>query len=230
MSNTPTTLQPRQYQRLLVKAVRRIPAHSPVWTDHRQSDPGVTMVQLFAWVAESLGVRPDKLPISGRLRMRRAAAHLRRNSGPPRLLVTGGTRRTRHAAIGFIADALGLALARVDFSGVKRKYIGETEKNLDRQIAVADPAAIILLFDEADALFGRRSAVRDSHDRYANQALSHLWQRAERYEGLVILTTNRLPRRGARRWRGLRLDLSRPGRRPMRGANRFRACRSSGNR
>lgn len=212
MSNTPTTLQSRQYQRLLVKAVRRIPAHSPVWTDHGQSDPGVTIVQLFAWVAESLGVRPDKLPVSGRWHIRRPAAHLRRSSGAPRLLVTGGTRRTRHAAIGFIADALGLALARIDLSGVKRKYIGETEKNLDRQIAAADPAAIILLFDEADALFGRRSAVRDSHDRYANQALSYLWQCADGYEGLVILTTNRLPRRNARRWRGLRLDLSRPGR------------------
>jgi hypothetical protein len=201
----------RQYDRLLENALRRIPAHSPVWTDHRQSDPGVTLVQLFAWVAETLGVRPDAIPRSARFRLRALAARLRRDAGPPRLLVSGGTRRARQAAAGFVADRLGLALRRIDVRKLTRKYIGETEKNLREQIAAADPDAVILLFDEADALFGRRTAVKDSHDRYANQAVAHLWHGLDRYEGLIVVTTKRRVRVGASRWRGLRLDLRRPG-------------------
>ncbi len=206
-----TVLQSRRYLQLIDHAMSRIPAHSPTWTDHRQSDPGVTLLQLFASVAESLGVRPDAIPPSSRLRVRALAARPRREAGPPRLLVSGGTRRARQAAIGFIADRLGLSLRRIDVRKLTRKYIGETEKNLRELIAVADPTAVILLFDEADALFGRRTAVKDSHDRYANQALSHLTRWLDCYEGLILVATKRRVRVGARRWRGLRLDLRRPG-------------------
>jgi SpoVK/Ycf46/Vps4 family AAA+-type ATPase len=74
---------------------------------------------------------------------------------------------------------------------VVSKYIGETEKNLRRVFDAADDGAAILLFDEADALFGKRSEVKDSHDRYANIEVSYLLQRMETYRGLAILTTNR---------------------------------------
>jgi SpoVK/Ycf46/Vps4 family AAA+-type ATPase len=71
------------------------------------------------------------------------------------------------------------------------KYIGETEKNLRRVFDAADAGAAILLFDEADALFGKRSEVKDSHDRFANIEISYLLQRMETYRGLAVLTTNR---------------------------------------
>ena len=80
---------------------------------------------------------------------------------------------------------------RVDLSAVVSKYIGETEKNLSRLFDAAEAANVILLFDEADALFGKRSEVKDSHDRYANLEAGYLLQRVESYRGLVILTTNR---------------------------------------
>jgi SpoVK/Ycf46/Vps4 family AAA+-type ATPase len=83
-----------------------------------------------------------------------------------------------------------LDLYRVDLSQVVSKYIGETEKNLRRVFDAAEEGGAILLFDEADALFGKRSEVRDSHDRYANIEISYLLQRMESYHGLAILTTN----------------------------------------
>jgi ATP-dependent 26S proteasome regulatory subunit len=81
-------------------------------------------------------------------------------------------------------------LYRIDLSAVVSKYIGETEKNLRRIFDAADSGGVILLFDEADALFGKRSEVKDSHDRYANIEVSYLLQRMESYRGLAILTTN----------------------------------------
>ena len=70
------------------------------------------------------------------------------------------------------------------------KFIGETEKNLDRVFAVAEATGAVLFFDEADALFGKRTTVKDSHDRYANQEVSYLLERIEAYPGLVVITTN----------------------------------------
>src|SRR5262249_59054368 len=81
-------------------------------------------------------------------------------------------------------------LYRIDLSSVVSKYIGETEKNLRRVFDAAENSGAILLFDEADALFGKRSEVKDSHDRYANIEVSYLLQRMEVYRGLAILTTN----------------------------------------
>jgi AAA+ superfamily predicted ATPase len=99
-----------------------------------------------------------------------------------------GTGKTMAAEI--IASELGLDLYKIDLSGVVSKYIGETEKNLDRIFAAAENANAILFFDEADALFGKRSEVRDSHDRYANIEISYLLQKMEQYEGVAILATN----------------------------------------
>lgn len=99
-----------------------------------------------------------------------------------------GTGKTMAAEI--IANELGLDLYRIDLSSVVSKYIGETEKNLEKIFSTAEHANAILLFDEADALFGKRSEVRDSHDRYANTEISYLLQRMEQYEGISILATN----------------------------------------
>jgi SpoVK/Ycf46/Vps4 family AAA+-type ATPase len=99
-----------------------------------------------------------------------------------------GTGKTLAAEV--LAGELQLDLYRIDLSQVVSKYIGETEKNLARIFAAAEDGGAILLFDEADALFGKRSEVKDSHDRYANVEVSYLLQRMEAYSGLAILTTN----------------------------------------
>jgi ATPase family associated with various cellular activities (AAA) len=99
-----------------------------------------------------------------------------------------GTGKTLAAEV--LANELGLTLYRIDLSAVVSKYIGETEKNLRKVFDAAEDAGAILLFDEADALFGKRSDVKDSHDRYANIEVSYLLQRMEAYRGLAILTTN----------------------------------------
>src|SRR5204862_4546047 len=89
-----------------------------------------------------------------------------------------------------LARDLGLDLFRIDLATVVSKYIGETEKNLERIFTAADGSNAILFFDEADALFGKRSEVSDSHDRYANIEVAYLLQRMEAYPGAVILATN----------------------------------------
>jgi len=99
-----------------------------------------------------------------------------------------GTGKTLAAEI--IANELGLDLYRIDLASMVSKYIGETEKNLRRVFDAAEDSGAVLLFDEADALFGKRSEVKDSHDRYANIEVSYLLQRMEAYRGLAILTTN----------------------------------------
>ncbi|HUX87614.1 MAG TPA: ATP-binding protein [Chloroflexota bacterium] len=99
-----------------------------------------------------------------------------------------GTGKTMAAEI--VAGALGLEMYRIDLSAVVSKYIGETEKNLERIFRAADQGDAVLLFDEADALFGKRSEVKDAHDRYANVEIAYLLQRLEEYNGVAILTTN----------------------------------------
>jgi SpoVK/Ycf46/Vps4 family AAA+-type ATPase len=103
-------------------------------------------------------------------------------AGPP------GTGKTMAAEV--IAHELGLDLYKIDLSTMVSKYIGETEKNLSKIFTEAENSNSILFFDEADALFGKRSEVRDSHDRYANIEIGYLLQRMEEYEGVVILATN----------------------------------------
>ncbi len=99
-----------------------------------------------------------------------------------------GTGKTMAAEV--IANELKLDLYKIDLSTVVSKYVGETEKNLERIFTEAQTSNAILFFDEADALFGKRSEVRDSHDRYANIEISYLLQRMEMYDGVAILATN----------------------------------------
>ena len=99
-----------------------------------------------------------------------------------------GTGKTMSAEV--LAHDLGLDLYVIDLSTVVDKYIGETEKNLDRIFTEADRVNGVLLFDEADALFGKRSEVKDARDRYANVEVAYLLQRMESFDGVAILTTN----------------------------------------
>jgi len=99
-----------------------------------------------------------------------------------------GTGKTLAAEV--VAGELGLDLYKVDLSAVVSKYIGETEKNLERIFGAAAAGDLVLFFDEADALFGKRSEVSDAHDRYANIEVAYLLQRLETYDGLVVLATN----------------------------------------
>ena len=99
-----------------------------------------------------------------------------------------GTGKTMAAEV--LANELRLNLYRIDLSAVVSKYIGETEKNLRRLFDAAEDGGAILFFDEADALFGKRSEVKDSHDRYANIEINYLLQRMEAFRGLAILATN----------------------------------------
>jgi predicted nucleic acid-binding protein len=103
-------------------------------------------------------------------------------SGPP------GTGKTLAAHV--IADSLGMDLYQVDLSSIVDKYIGETEKNLERVFAEAEATNAVLFFDEADALFGSRSEVRDAKDRYANQEIAYLLQRMEQFDGITVLASN----------------------------------------
>ena len=89
-----------------------------------------------------------------------------------------------------LAHELDVDLYRIDLAGMVSKYIGETEKNLRMVFDLAEQTGALLLFDEADALFGKRSEVRDSHDRYANIEIDYLLTRIEAYRGLALLTTN----------------------------------------
>lgn len=99
-----------------------------------------------------------------------------------------GTGKTLAAQA--LAREPGLDVFRVDLASVASKYLGETEKNLDAIFADAERSGAVLLFDEADALFGKRSEVKDSHDRYANIEVAYLLQRIEAFNGIAILTTN----------------------------------------
>jgi hypothetical protein len=105
-------------------------------------------------------------------------------------LFTGPSGTGKTMAVEVLARALDLDVYRIDLSGVVSKYIGETEKNLDRVFRAAESANAVLFFDEADALFGKRSEVHDAHDRYANIEISYLLQKMEEYEGLAVLATN----------------------------------------
>jgi hypothetical protein len=117
------------------------------------------------------------------------SAHGRRGLGLSALFSgPSGTGKTLAAEV--LAAELGVDLYRIDLSAVVSKYIGETEKNLKQVFDAAETGGCLLLFDEADALFGKRAEVKDSHDRYANIEVGYLLQRMESFQGLAILTTN----------------------------------------
>jgi ATP-dependent 26S proteasome regulatory subunit len=105
-------------------------------------------------------------------------------------MLLNGASTDNAAAAQAVANDTGRELYRIDLSAVVSKYIGETEKNLDAIFNSADSKQWILFFDEADSLFGKRSEVKDSHDRYANAEVAYLLQRLEKFHGLAIFATN----------------------------------------
>lgn len=125
---------------------------------------------------------------SQRQTLKEISMHARDNREAIVLFGVNGTGKTIAAEV--IAGRLKRDLYRVDLSKIVSKYIGETEKNLSRLFNAAESAGAILLFDEAEALFGKRSEVKDAHDRYANLEISYLLQRLESFDGLAILATN----------------------------------------
>ena len=110
---------------------------------------------------------------------------------PIRALFSGPSGTGKTLAAEFFARKLEVTLCRIDVGAVVSNYIGETEKNLHRLFNEAEDSSAILLLDEADALFGKRSQVKDSHDRYANRALDYLCERLENFQGPIILACNR---------------------------------------
>ena len=106
------------------------------------------------------------------------------------LVLSGSTALRRRKSAEMLAETLKVDLFRVDVSAVLSQYIGETEKNMNAVFDKAEASGAILFFDEADALFGKRSEVKDAHDRYANAETAHFLQRIESHNGMVILTTN----------------------------------------
>ncbi len=122
-----------------------------------------------------------------------------------------GTGKTMAAQV--VARSLGMKLYRVDLAGVVNKYIGETEKRLKQVFDACERANVLLFFDEADALFGQRTQVKDAHDRFANIEIDYLLQRMEQFEGIAVLATNRkgdLDKAFLRRIRFL-IDFQQPG-------------------
>ncbi len=107
-----------------------------------------------------------------------------------RALFVGPSGTGKSLAVGWLATRLGLPLYRVDLASVTSKYIGETEKNLAQLFARAEHAEVVLMFDEADSLFGKRIDVKDSNDRFANAQTNYLLSRIESYEGIAVLTSN----------------------------------------
>jgi SpoVK/Ycf46/Vps4 family AAA+-type ATPase len=138
----------------------------------------------------STGVRLADLRVPGSSRAALTALAASRQHG--RLVLLSGPRgpgKTRAAEA--LANALGLAAYRLDMTRVVSQYIGETEKNIDRVFGAADAAGAVLFFDEADALFGKRTEVRDAHDRYANQEIAYFLQRLDAHRGMVVLASTR---------------------------------------
>ena len=148
------------------------------------------MVQILKTLVERIDPRSRLQSIGLQDAVRRQLAPLLvgKASGVALFHGPSGTGKTLAALA--IARELDVQVLRIDLSRVVSKYIGETEKNLAAVFAEAERSGVVLLFDEADALFGKRSDVRDSHDRYANVEVSYLLQRIEAFGGLAILTTN----------------------------------------
>jgi ATP-dependent 26S proteasome regulatory subunit len=135
------------------------------------------------WIEPEL--RPSSLPAFQLDRVAKTA-----RAGRTSVLLTSANPATTLLAGRSLAEALGRELYRIDLKRIVSKYIGETEKHIDQVFAAAEPLRAVLLFDEADALFGKRSDTGDSHDQFANQEVSYLLKRMEAFDGLVILTTN----------------------------------------
>jgi SpoVK/Ycf46/Vps4 family AAA+-type ATPase len=150
---------------------------------HRAVEKGVRRILPGAgWDAIDLPGRELK-------RLRSIAAGARISPAPVLFIGPRGTGKTLAAEV--VAGALGTGLLQVDLAATVSKYIGETEKNLERVFKEAESSGAVLLLDEADALFGKRGGVKDSHDRFANIEIGFLLQRMEEYRGLAILAVGR---------------------------------------
>lgn len=125
------------------------------------------------------------LPASSVAKLRNIAPE-----GGGTVILTAPPGAHRAQAAEALARKIGRDLVRVDLSRLVSRFIGETEKNLDRLFADAAASGAVLLFDEADALFGKRSGIKDSHDRYANVDISYLLQKLEAHGGVVVLASN----------------------------------------
>ena len=135
-------------------------------------------------------IEPElRLPARFRVPLSELALFIRPRCGAKgvRILFSGKDRSRRLAAAQALAHNLGKDLYQVDLNAVISEYIGETEKNLGRVFNAAKNSHAVLFFDEADALFGKRTDVKDSHDRYANIEINYLLRRSEKYAGLTIL-------------------------------------------
>ena len=182
------------------------------------AEPLPTVVSDEALVA-STTLRADLEALILRCRAREdladglGAAALTRYRPGVRALFTGPSGTGKTLAAGWIATKLALPLYRVDLASVTSKYIGETEKNLSQLLARAEQAEVILLFDEADSLFGKRTDINDANDRFANAQTNYLLQRIENYDGVVVLTSNSQARFDAAfaRRLGFIIDFPAPG-------------------
>lgn len=145
-------------------------------------------MQLFAWIADALGYRFDTIPESHRAILRKFAARLRPCAG---VLIIGGNKRDRSAPVQFTAGKFGLSLYRFDLAKIVSKYVDETEKNLRQLFDAVKNKGAILLFDEADAVFGKRSNVKDGHGRYANIEVNYFLERLDELKSIALLASRR---------------------------------------
>nr|HRJ41990.1 ATP-binding protein [Caldilineaceae bacterium] len=150
------------------------------WGDLVLPEDQKSMLQEMVQTVKGRGVVMEEWGVGRKLKASAGVTVL--FAGPP------GTGKTMAAEV--ITKDLGLDLYKLDLSMVVSKYIGETEKNLGKIFDEAQSSSAVLFFDEADAIFGKRSEVKDSHDRYANMEVSYLLQRMEEYDGVTILATN----------------------------------------
>jgi hypothetical protein len=150
------------------------------WSDIILPDDQITILREIVSTVRGRPIVLEEWGVGGKLAASAGVTIL--FAGPP------GTGKTMGAEV--IASELGLDLYKIDLSTIVSKYIGETEKNLERIFNEAQTSNAILFFDEADAIFGKRSEVKDAHDRYANIEVSYLLQRMEQYDGVTVLATN----------------------------------------
>jgi ATPase family associated with various cellular activities (AAA) len=183
-----------------------------------RSEPAFSDIAAASWVSQGFALEalaqplpdliPDEALVAGSvlrgelsrllLRCRRreslidglGASAVARYRPGVRTLFTGPSGTGKTLAAGWLATQLGLPLYRADLAAVTSKYIGETEKNLAHLLAHAEESGIILLFDEADSLFGKRTEVKESNDRFANAQTNYLLQRIETFDGIALLTSN----------------------------------------
>jgi SpoVK/Ycf46/Vps4 family AAA+-type ATPase len=145
------------------------------------------IVPRLTW--KDLQISPPALQKLQELSVHGAQRNLSR-SGPLLGILSGLKSDQARSAAEVLANDLHIGLYRVDLAAVVSKYIGDTEKNLNAIFSAAEQDRALLFFDEADSLFGKRTGVKDSHDRYANLEINYLLQKIEQYQGVVLLATN----------------------------------------